>query len=583
MVGKIVGALAPLILLGSAVFTAAVATEVRVGVLAYRGAERAAAEWDASIRHLNATMTGYEFVAAPYDLGGLRQAVAAGDVDFIITNPGHYVELEAAFHVARIATLETVGGPPPGAAIASAVVVLADSPLKDFSDLKGRRVAAVAAEAFGGFRLAWREMAAHDINPFHDLQDLSFTGFPIERVTRAVADGSADAGIVRACLLEQMVAEGQARPGQFRVLGGRLSPDLDCEVSTALYPDWPFARLPAIPAALAKQVGMALLAMPASSGQAWTVPVDYQEVHELFRALKIGPYDYLGRRSLAELARAYWPWLLAVVLAAAWWVVHVVRVEHLVRLRTDELRAAGERARRQREELEHGARLALLGEMVSSLAHEINQPLAAIHNYAGGCERRLAAGIDAEGVREGVRLIAGQAERAAGIVKRIRAFVRKRTPEQRPMPINDSVIETLNLFAAIAASRGVVVERRLGESLPLVQADRIQIEQVILNLLQNAADAMAAVTVQRKLSIITEMVGGMVQVVVSDTGIGLSEEARLHLFEPFFTTKPEGLGLGLSLSRSIIEAHGGRLWAETAPGGGACFKFSLPAITEVLS
>lgn len=585
MAGKLIAALAVCFSVLVPLAAAAADVTVRVGVLAYRGAERAEAEWQATMDHLNHAMPGYAFQAVPYDLAGLRQAVATQAVDFLITNPGHYVELEAAFHVARIATLENAHGenahgPAPSAAIASAVLVRADSDVRDFADLPGHRLAAVAPEAFGGFRLAWREMQAHGIDPFRDLAGLDFTGFPIETVIAALAEGRADAGVVRGCLLEEMVAEGQIARGRFRVLGARLAGELDCEISTALYPDWPFARLPGIPAALAKKVGVALLSMPLGQGPGWTVPADYQEVHELFRELKIGPYEYLNRRSLGELARAYWPGLAVVLLAAAWWVIHVLRVEHLVRLRTDQLRLSHDQARRQREELEHGARLALLGEMASSLAHEINQPLAAIYNYAKGCERRLAAGSDGQGVRDGIALIAGQAERAAAIVKRIRSFVRKRTPEQRPLHVHDCLREAISLFESVAARRGVIIAYHLAASLPLVRADRIEIEQVILNLLQNAADAMAEALPQRKLTVVTEIQADCVRVSFSDTGTGLSPETRASLFQPFFTTKPEGLGLGLSLSRSIIEAHGGRLWAEDALGGGACFRFTLPIAHE---
>lgn len=553
--------------------------EIGVGILAYRGAERAEAEWEPTLRHLNQTISEYRFRAVPLDLDGVRQAVAEGQVGFVITNPGHYVELEAAFHIARIATVETVDGPSPATAVGSAVVVRAGSPVRTMADLSGMRLAAVAPEAFGGFRLAWRELLSRGIDPFRDLETVSFTGFPIERVLTAVAEGRADAGVVRACLLEQMVAEGHLQPGTFRVLGGRLPPGLKCEVSTALYPDWPFARTPAISTALAKTVGTALLSMPAADGQAWTVPADYQVVHELFQVLKIGPYAALAQRSPVEWARDNWGWLAAVVVAVLWWIAHVARVEYLVRVRTEALQAAGEQARRQRDELDHAARLALLGEMASSLAHELNQPLAAIHAYASGCERRLASGTDPAGVREGVRLIAGQAERAAGIVRRIRAFVRKRAAEQVAVSINEPVLAALDLFGASAHRRAVRVESRLGEGLPVVLADRIQIEQVVLNLLQNAADSMegtAADHSPREVLVTTARTPVGIEVSVADRGSGLTDEVRERLFEPFFTTKPDGLGLGLSLSRSILEAHGGHLWAEDRPGGGTRFAFTVP-------
>ncbi|MBF0375668.1 MAG: PhnD/SsuA/transferrin family substrate-binding protein, partial [Alphaproteobacteria bacterium] len=522
----------------------------------------------------------HRFQAVPLDIPNLSKAVEDGRVDFVITNPGHYVELEAAHRATRLATFETVGGPKPSAAIGSAVLVRADrGDIDGLAALAGKRIAGVAPEAFGGFRLAWREMAARGLDPFRDSR-LVFLGFPIERIVEAVAKGEVDAGIVRACLLERMAEEGRVRIEEFRVLDPQPSGALGCRTSTRLYPDWPFAKHAATPDGLAKRVGIALLSMPPTDGHAWTVPVDYQPVHDLFRELKIGPYEHLTRRTFVEVLRDSWPWLLAAAMAVAWWLAHVVRVEHLVRRRTEELKAAHAAARRQRDEMEHGARLALLGEMASSIAHEINQPLAAIANYASGCQRRLSAGTDPDGVAEGLRSIAGQAERAAGIVQRIRDFVRKRKPEPAVLDLNAVVRESLDLFRAVATRRGVAVEASLAETLPPVLADRIQVEQVLLNLLQNAVDAMGAAERRRLTVATTATANGMVEVAVADTGPGLSPEARNRLFEPFFTTRPDGLGLGLSLSRSIAEAHGGRLRADDAPGGGARFAFTLPIVED---
>lgn len=559
--------------------------EVRVGVLAYRGAEHAVEEWEPTLRHLAASLPEYRFVSVPGDLATLTAAIEAGEIDFVVTNSGHYVELESRYSVTRIATLEASDGLPPWGAIGAAVIVAADrTDLQSLDDLRGRRLAAVAPEAFGGFRVLWRELADRGIDPFRDVARLEFTGFPMQRVINSVAKGGADAGVIRACLFEQLVKEGSLDPAAFRVLEVPRPAGVPCRVSSRLYPEWPFARLASTPSELAKEVGIALLGMPpltASVGTAyaWTVPVDYQPVHELFRQLKIGPYEYTRRRTLTEVLLEHWPWLLAAGLAVVWWVVHVARVEHLVRRRTEELKAAHETARRQREEMEHSSRLALLGEMASSLAHEINQPLAAIANYARGCERRIAGGHDGAGVVEGLRLIAGQAERAAGIVKRMRGFVRKRAPEPLPLDINEAVREALELFHGVAGRRGLRVSLNLAETLPRVRADRVQIEQVVLNLVQNAAEAMAGRD-RRHLAIVTAETASGVEVAVTDNGPGLATEARTRLFEPFFTTKAEGLGLGLSLSRSIVEAHGGRLWAEDAAKSGACFRFTIPATTE---
>ncbi|MFA7429308.1 MAG: PhnD/SsuA/transferrin family substrate-binding protein [Rhodospirillaceae bacterium] len=560
---------------------AAEGVPVRVGLLGYRGEDHAVGTWDATLRHLDRALPGHVFTGTAYDLPGLHAAVAAGQVDFIITNPGHYVELEAAYGVTRIATVETPDGVEPSAAIGSALIVRAGrADLQDLGDLKGARLGAVHPEAFGGFRVAWREFAAAGIDPFSDLTP-HFYGFPMEAVVEAVAAGAVDVGIIRACMFEYLAAEGMLRREEFRILGGRpmtgpASIGRECQTSTRLYPDWPFAKLAGTPDALAKQVGMALLAMPVEGGHAWTVPVDYQPVHDLFRDLMIGPYGAMAERPLPQILRDIWPWLALAALALAWWVVHVARVEVLVRRRTKELRDAHAEARRQRGEKEHAARLALLGEMASSMAHEINQPLAAIANYASGCERRIAAGTDLAGVAEGVHLIAGQAERAAAIVKRVRTFVGKQASEVAPLDLNVAACSALDLFRDAGASRDIQLPVALAGDLPMVRGDRLQIELVLLNLLQNAADATAG-QAQRTVSVTSGRApDGGVEVRVADNGPGLQPDIRARLFEPFFTTKPQGMGLGLSLSRSIIESHGGRLWVEGGPTGGACFCFTLP-------
>lgn len=554
------------------------APDLRIGVLAFRGAEMAESEWEPTLAHLRGQLPQRRVAVIPLDIEGMTSAVKNGSLDFVITNPGHYVELEAAFGVTRIASLsEGASLTTPPAMVGSAVVVRAErTDLNGISDLRGARLAAVSPEAFGGFRVVWRELAELGIDPFSSAVALQFTGFPMEAVAAAVAEGKADAGILRVCLLERMEAEGRIEPGRLRVLGGK--PSHGCLSSTRLYPDWPFAKLAATPETLAKQVAIALLAMPEGDGYAWTVPADYQPVHDLFRALKIGPYAYLRQSSLRQMAEEYWPWLVMALLGIVWWLVHVARVEYLVRRRTVELRSAHAEARLRREEMEHGARLALLGEMASSLAHEISQPLAAIANYASGCQRRLASHTDPEGVTEGVGLIAAQAERAAGIVKRIRAFARKRSPVPQNLDANGPLVEAVELFQTVAARHGVGISLDLGQGLPLVQADRLRIEQVVLNLLQNAADAMGE-NEPRHIAVTSSAVAEGVEIRVADTGPGLSAEARARLFEPFFTTKPDGLGLGLSLSRTMIEAQGGRLWAEDGPGGGAVFRFTLPATT----
>lgn len=569
------------------------AGEVRVGALAYQGAERALRAWEPTIAHLARTVEGSTFTLVPLDLERIGAAVAGGEVDFVITNPGNYVELESRHGITRLVTVESERGGSPTAAVGSTVVVRADrSDIRDLGDLRGRSLAAVSSEAFGGYQVLWRELASLGLDPAEDLGGLRWTGFPMERAAWMVRDGGADAGVLRACLLEEMIADRRAGPGEFRIVGARSEPGLPCAVSSRLYPDWPFAKLPGTSHALAKRVAAALLSMPPADGQAWTAPQDYTQVHALMQELAIGPYFHLrDRPEIAELARRHWHWLVIAGMAALWWVIHVARVEVLVRRRTAQLEReiaerekAEDEAARHRAERDQFSRLGILGEMAGNIAHELNQPLAAIINYARGMSRMLEGGrADPVLLADGAQAVAVQAERAGEIIQRIRGFVRRRRPRRERLNLNEVVTETLALFETLAGRRGIVVHVHLADDLPPVSMDRGEIQQVLLNILQNAVDATRARGGDGEcdgITVRTSAAEGGVKAAVRDCGIGLTPEAAARLFEPFFTTKPEGLGLGLSICRTIVEAHGGRLWAHPNPERGLTLRFTLPAAEE---
>jgi signal transduction histidine kinase len=220
--------------------------------------------------------------------------------------------------------------------------------------------------------------------------------------------------------------------------------------------------------------------------------------------------------------------------------------------------------------------------MAAGLAHEINQPLSAIVSFARGCTRRLRAGvIEAAALLEPIEQIATQAMRANEIVQRLLGFVRKQKPPRDRAAIDDMVREVTHLLAGEARRRGVMLRLELASDLPQVEVDRIQIEQVILNLVRNALEATPAGLQEPALEIRAECDDGFVAVAVTDQGEGLTEEQRERVFEPFFTTKKAGLGMGLAISRSIVRAHGGRITATANPGRGATFRFTLPCAGEV--
>lgn len=227
-------------------------------------------------------------------------------------------------------------------------------------------------------------------------------------------------------------------------------------------------------------------------------------------------------------------------------------------------------------ELLHVSRLSAMGQMASALAHELNQPLTAIMNYVRAARRFMedGAGINPKAIEAMDKAVA-QTTRAGQIIRRLREFVEKGRTNQARDNLNKVVEEASALALVGARESGVKVIFSLSPSLPDVQVDRIQIQQVILNLIRNSIEAMAE-SEWRELSIRTGVRGAEAEVEIADTGSGLTAQVMAQLFQPFVTTKSQGMGLGLSISRSIIDAHGGRIWAEPGAAEGVTFRFTVP-------
>jgi len=570
------------LLAGNLVASAAAGdVDVRIGVLAYRGPDETGTSWSDLPKRLAQTIPGHRFEITELPGPKLAEAVENNELDFVLTNSTQYVALAAEFGIRRIATVMLPETLSQQQAIGSTILTLSErNDIEQLSDLRGKRIAAVASDAFGGYLSGARELLGAGVDLEAGDARMVYVGSPMRRVMQALLDGQADAVIVRTCLLEQLSTKDIVAFDEFKVLAPKQIPGFGCAASTPLYPDWPMAATQRVDAHLARQVAVALLSMPPSpNGLYWDVPADYQPVSDLFRELMIGPYLDLRDTTVRGILKTYRPHVIAGAILLALMCVYLV---WLVVRHAAELRAAREQARELQKEAEHMARLSILGEMAGTLAHELNQPLATIATYAQGLERRCAAGpVDSSIVAEANREIVAQTERADQVIRRVRAFTKKRMAVRECKAIGHTVEEAVELFSHLLPDLPDVA---IDDWLPVdaqLEADHLQLQEVLLNLMKNAADAMRELPPgDREIDIRLDKGDGMVSITVADRGPPVPPETFTHLFEAFFTTKADGLGLGLAICKSIAEAHGGRLEvAHRNPPPGLAFTISLPVGT----
>lgn len=390
----------------------ALAAEVSIGVLALRGPEKAEQMWSATATYLERALPGNRFHIVPLDFDGVRLAVRQGSIDFVLTNSSYYVELESLYGVSAVATLKNrFNGGPGHSTFGGVLFARADrQDIRSLADLRKKRFAAVDPSSFGGWQVGWRELLHHGIDPDQDFRSLSFE-HTHDAVVYAVRDGRVDAGTVRTDTLERMAEEGKIRLEDFLVLNRQQVEGFPLMLSTPLYPEWPLARLRQVPDPLAVGVAIALMQMPADDPAAraglitgWTLPHNYQPVHDALRELRIGAYEHLRRLTLAEVLAAYGRWLLlAALLAVTGFVVlgYVSRMNRRLRVSQGELQNLNvtleERVGSRTREVE-----SLLGREhflrnVVVMVADVNQILitsVSLEEMLKACCDRLVAGTD---------------------------------------------------------------------------------------------------------------------------------------------------------------------------------------------
>lgn len=289
---------------------------VKIGVLAHRGEDVARTMWQPTMEYLTQTVPGYSFELVPLDFKKLYNAVGAKQVDFVVVNTGQYIELEASYGISRIATLTNRG--PEGCLcnrFGGVFFTKASSPINTLNDIKGKTLLAVDNSSFGGWLMQLREMKRVGIDPESDMSVKTLGDH--EKVVLGVLNGEGDIGAIRSDILERMANEGKINLSDIKVINKQLNTGkFPYLYSTRLYPEWPFSKLADTDERLAQLVAVALLEMPENSAAAkaakirgWSVPADYNPVHELYRELKIGPYKDLGKFNLIDVLKKYWIFL----------------------------------------------------------------------------------------------------------------------------------------------------------------------------------------------------------------------------------------------------------------------------------
>jgi signal transduction histidine kinase/ABC-type amino acid transport substrate-binding protein/ActR/RegA family two-component response regulator len=582
---------------------------VRIGVLAKRGKDTCQAKWGLTADYLTRRIPAHQFEIVPLAFNEVDQAVLKEQVDFILVNPAVYVRLEHDYRVSRIITLKNIYRGEPTTHFAGLLICRSDrSDIRRVSDVRGRRVAGVAVTGFGGWLMQAYEMKRHGITPEKDLASVEFCGTQ-DGVVQAVANGQADVGAIRSGILEAMQAEGKINIDDFRILYSQdRSSDQLYGHSTQSYPEWPLARLQHTSSELAEDVAASLLQLKQNDSAArsagiagWTVPGNYQSVHDCLLALRVPPYEHYGKVSLGEVLGTYWPWILVatggfmVVLTAA-----VIAFRLNGRLKDtleqkqqtqEQLTAANaklhdaiQRAQDLAAQAEQAARTK--SAFLANMSHEIRTPLTAILGYA---ELMSDTDEDEASRHSYLQQIGRNGRHLMNLINDILDLSKieagQLTLETRPCNIPLMIADVISMMRLRADRQGVELAAEFPTELPeTIQTDEYRLRQVLVNLVGNAIKFTVEGSVRLRCSFDEAALDGepALRISVIDTGIGMSSDVVERLGEAFLqadastTREFGGTGLGLAICRRLIDGMNGKLRIKSESGKGSTFEVILP-------
>jgi two-component system sensor histidine kinase TtrS len=439
--------------------------------------------------------------------------------------------------------------------------------------VSGHSIAGATPKGLGGWLIGYNELVENSVNVFGQSK-VSYLGVQ-ENIINAVLNDTVDVGIVRTGVIERLVSENKLTLSDLKIINPKKVNGFPYILSTSLYPEWAFVKTSHASKSIAKDIATTLLLMPPGSTAAlargyseWVTPVDYQPIHSLMKKLRIGVYKNYGKVGFLQYVKDN---LILSTLVVILLMVLMVTGLWISRLNHARLQQKYE------QDIEHITRLNTMGEVVTGIAHELNQPLTAIATSAFASSRLIESGkYSTNKLLDIFDLISLQAEHAASVIRHMRKLSDKNQIEYSLVNINTRIEDVIALMQANIKDAHIELVLNLSDNIPAILVQPIQIDQVLLNLCKNAIDAMVENTHKRVLTISTKLVGSELEVSLEDTGSGIDQAMQDRLFESFATQKKDGMGMGLSISRSIIERHYGNLYLEETSEHGSIFKFTLP-------
>ncbi|WP_419153382.1 sensor histidine kinase [Vibrio chagasii] len=570
---------------------------IEVGVLAIRGKLAAQQRWQPTMDWLSERIPGKHFILKPFNLEEMAEAVKKVEVDFVITNPGQAVRLGRQYDLSWMATITSHNYDDQSVSstrsIGSALVVRRMSPYISFEQLSGKPIAAVSENAFGGYLTMRYQVMQEGLNPNQFFSNTHFLGFPIDASLYQLREGHIEAAVVPACLVENMISEGLLVAEQYRVIGNQAPEGFRCQVSTPLYSNWSFAKTERASSALAKQMSQVLFAMPKSSAPAiaanasgWTSPTSLLPIDKLYQQLDMHPLQQPWWKEALIWLKYNQQWAWAFFLLVVFLNAYHFWLEYKFSRSKKQLEATLNKLKSKSEQLEHSQRIAVVGELGSSLAHEINQPLAAIRNYSEGGLLRISKNKPITDIEPVFEKIQSQVDRADAIIQRLRNMIKKRSAEKSKADIEQLLTDTIELLQFRLEQHQITIERYVvGQPIDLY-IDPVGLQQVIVNLINNATDACNAQ--QRVMSdidnknhepatikVITEYQPDKMMLSVIDNGTGL-DFTEQQVTQAFVSSKEKGLGLGLAICQDVIEDHRGQMSITSLTPHGCHVAVTLP-------